>query len=104
MSWGYNALNKIMISKKSTFFLGIFIFFIPFLGLPTSWKTSLIVISGLTLISLSVKITIPKKTSKSRIKREKVTPVFAETAPIYPKDNTIEKSILKENTPEAEIK
>ena len=88
----YNATNKIMISKKSTFFLGIFIFIIPFLGLPNSWRGALVIISGLLLISMSLKISIPKKTSRSRAKKEKVTPVFVENSPIYPKDNTVERS------------
>ncbi len=71
-----------MINRKSTFFLGIFIFVVPFLGVPSSWRTFFIVISGITLILLSVKITLPKKVSKNRVsRREKVTPVFVESMP-----------------------
>ena len=81
-----------MIQRKSTFFLGIFIFLISFLGLPSSWKTTLFVLSGLTLVALSVKIILPKKHPKSKVRREKITPVFVENAPVYPQDNTIEKS------------
>ena len=60
-----------MIRRKSTFFLGIFIFLIPFLGLPSVSKTILVVLSGLTLIALSVKIIFPQKTSKPTIKRSR---------------------------------
>ncbi|KND46692.1 MAG: hypothetical protein AB201_03610 [Parcubacteria bacterium C7867-006] len=85
-----------MISNKSTFFLGIFVFIIPFLGFPGSWKTAFIIISGITLIFLSVKISIPKKHSKARSKKEKVTPVFVENIPIYPRDNTVESGLRAE--------
>ncbi len=79
-----------MISNKRTFFLGIFIFIIPFLGFPGSWKTAFIIISGIALIFLSVKISMPKKQGRVRSKKEKVTPVFVENIPIYPRDNTVE--------------
>lgn len=62
-----------MISNKKTFFLGVFIFFIPFFGIPGSWKTAFIIISSIFLVLLSVKIPIPKKPSKPRLKREKNT-------------------------------
>lgn len=75
-----------MINKKSTFFLGIFIFLIPFTGFPSSWKSFFVVLSGLILIFLSIKISIPRRGSKLRQKREKVTPVFVENIPIYPRD------------------
>lgn len=81
-----------MISKKSTFFLGIFLFFIPFMGFPSSWKNTLVIISGLILIALSVKVVVPKRTSRTRLKKEKITPVFMENSPISLKDNTVEKS------------
>ena len=92
-----------MIHRKSTFFLGIFIFLIPFLGFPTSWKTTFVIISGLVLIGLSIKITLPKKvaSTKSRVRREKVTPVFVESIQTYPSDNTLE---TKENRSDIELK
>ena len=72
-----------MIQRKSTFFLGLFIFLIPFLGFPTSWKTVLTILSGLLLVGLSIKIAIPKKSKIIRPrKKEKVTPVFVENMPI----------------------
>lgn len=79
-----------MINRKSTFFLGIFIFVIPFLGIPSSWRTFFIVVSGLTLIILSIKITLPKRTSKSRVRKEKVTPVFVESIPVHTKENSVD--------------
>ncbi len=81
-----------IIHRKETFFLGIFIFRIPFLGLPTFWKTVFIIFSGLVLVALSIKIVLPKKIIKSRLHREKKIPVFTEDTPVYPVDDTIEKS------------
>ena len=87
-----------MINRKSTFFLGIFIFIIPFLGFPGAWKTFFVTISGIVLVFLSVKISLPKKTTKVRTKREKVTPVFVENIPIYPRDNTVESGSRSEKS------
>lgn len=86
-----------MISNKSTFFLGIFIFLIPFMGFPSSWKSVFIIISGIALVLMSVKITLPKKTSKTRSRKGKSTPVFVENIPIYPRDNTIESGTRVSN-------
>jgi len=72
-----------MIKSRRTFFLGIFIFLIPFLGFPTSWKTFLVVVSGIALIVMSIKISLPKKTlAKRPRKKEKATPVFVENSPM----------------------
>ena len=75
-----------MIERKSTFFLGLFILILSssFLGLPSSWKATLVFLSGVTLILLSVKLTLPKKPTKNLRKKEKVTPIFVENSPIYP--------------------
>lgn len=91
-----------MINRRSTFFLGIFIFLIPFLGLPSSWKTALVVICGLSLIGLSIKITLPKRAvpSKNRVRKEKVTPIFVESIPTYQSENTK----TEENQPDIELK
>ncbi|MBA3733304.1 hypothetical protein H0W91_02920 [Patescibacteria group bacterium] len=73
-----------MIARKKTFFLGIFIFLIPFLGLPSAWKTLCITISGLILVGLSTKIILPRKvTTRPRTKKEKVTSVYVESIPAY---------------------
>lgn len=85
-----------MISKKSTFFLGIFIFIIPFLGFPSSWKTALVMMSAVYLMFLSVKITLPKKATRGRVRREKTTPVFSESIPVYPSNDTVERSGAKQ--------
>jgi hypothetical protein len=87
-----------MIHKKSTFFLGLFILLIPFLGFPSFWKTMLIFISGVSLISLSVKVYLPRKNTKPRHKKEKITPVFVENIPVYPLNDTIEKSQTDESS------
>ena len=66
-----------MITRKSTFFLGLFILIIPFLGFPTSWKTTLIVLSAIVLMGLSVKVSLPVKNAKPKIiKKEKILPEF----------------------------
>lgn len=64
-----------MIRKRGTFFLGLFIFLIPFLGLPTSWKTTLIVLAGLTLIYSSITITLPERFRKTTRKPEVKIPI-----------------------------
>jgi hypothetical protein len=76
------------IQKRSTFFLGIFIFLVPFLGLPSSFKTTLIVLSGLLLVAFSIHIALPrsvvKKVAKHRkAKKEKVTYVAVKDPSMY---------------------
>ena len=104
-----------MIQRKSIFFLGVFILLLSssFLGLPSSWKTVLLFLSGLTLIFLSVKLTLSKKLPNGLPKKEKVTPVFVENSPIYPtskavanssQENSAEAVKQTENTNRAEIK
>jgi len=96
------------INRKSTLFLGIFIFIIPFLGFPSIWKAILTIASGLLLIIFSVKIQIPKKGVR-RIQREKVTQVFVESVPlttpnISPRNDTIEVISNISHSPKEEIK
>ena len=103
-----------MIQRKSTFFLGIFILLLAssFLGLPTSWKNTLVFLSGLAIIFLSVKLTLPKKAPKRLPKKEKITPVFAENSPIVTtptetssnKENQAESPIPAENMSQTEVK
>ncbi len=80
-----------MIDRKSTFFLGVFVFMIPFLGFPTFWKTFFTVFAGVVLILMSVKVSIYKRPQK-KIPKERVTPVVVENVPpiVYPKNDTIE--------------
>lgn len=63
------------------------------MGFPGSWKSAFIIVSGISLVLLSVKVSLPKKSSRARMKKEKVTPVFVENIPIYPRDNTIESGV-----------
>ncbi len=84
-----------MIQRKTTFFLGIFIFLIPFLGFPSAWKNLTVTICGLFLVVISMKIVLPRKNPRPKGRREKVTPVFVENIPIYPKDNTVESTHLR---------
>ncbi|MES3005148.1 MAG: hypothetical protein V4690_03510 [Patescibacteria group bacterium] len=88
-----------MISKKSTFFLGFFIFLIPFFGLPSSYKNTFVIISGILLILLSLKISIPKKNIKAKTKREKVTAVYSESRPLEPKISPIQMREIKSKEP-----
>jgi hypothetical protein len=93
-----------MINKKSTFFLGLFIFFIPFLGFPSSYKNTLIIVSGIVLVFLSIKIPVPKKITKPKSRKDKVTPVFSENGPIYIKEiNKNSETISQVNSEENKI-
>ena len=92
-----------MISKKSTFFLGIFIFLIPFTGFPSSWKSAFVIICGLVLVTMSVKVSLPKKHSKGRTKKEKITPVFVENIPIYNKDSSVSGNKTDHNNKENSV-
>ena len=87
-----------MIQNRSTFFIGIFIIIISssFLGLPSSWKTTLMLLSGLLLVALSVKITLPRKSIKNLPKKKKVTPVFMENAPVEQREDSGESHIERE--------
>jgi O-antigen/teichoic acid export membrane protein len=73
------------IKNKQTFFLAIFILLVwTFFGIPTSWKIFLTILSALCLIILSVKVELPRRGSMKRPirRKEKVTPVFSQSAPI----------------------
>ncbi len=54
-----------MIHRRSTFFLGLFITLIPFLGLPTASKTTLIILSGVFLVYSSITIALPERFKKT---------------------------------------
>lgn len=90
--------NMSMIKNKKHFFLGVFIFLLPFLGLPTSWKMTFAALSGIMLVLFSVKLSIPKKLPK-RVVRKRATPVFMESmpaAPISPVQNAVAGEPAKE--------
>jgi O-antigen ligase len=71
-----------MITNKSTFFLGIFVFLIPFFGVPSAWRTAFVILSGLWLVFISIKINLPKKNVKAKAKKEKVAPNFISSQPV----------------------
>lgn len=80
-----------MIKNKQTFFLGIFVLLVwIFFGIPTSWKVTLTVLSAIYLVVLSVKITLPRKGNlKHPRRKEKITPVFSESAPVIRMESTV---------------
>ncbi len=53
-----------MIERKASFYLGVFVFVIPFLGFPTLWKMVLVVFGGVLLILTSLKVPNPRKIQK----------------------------------------
>ncbi len=68
-----------VINRRSTFFLGVFIFLIPFFGVPSFWKTVFIIFSGVLLVLLSIRVSLPKKSIRiSKPKKEIVNPVVVE--------------------------
>lgn len=67
----------VIINRRATFFLGVFIFLVPFMGLPSSWKTFLIVISALVLIALSITVILPTVIT-SKLGNKNVTKNIAE--------------------------
>lgn len=83
-----------MITRKSTFLLGIIIFLLPFIGIPTFWRTLIFVLVGISLVFSSVDFVFPKKMSKPRHKKEKLNDVVIESMPIYPKDNILQEEII----------
>lgn len=74
-----------MIQNPRTLSVGIFIFILPFLGFPSFWKTLFIMLCGFFLIASSLKISIPKKSAKRPRRKDKVTPVFVENSPVFPR-------------------
>jgi len=63
-----------MINHKAGFYLGVFIFVIPFLGFPTIWKMGLVLFGGLSLILMSIRIPVPKRMLKHKPKKETFVP------------------------------
>lgn len=71
-----------MIVNTKTFFVGLILVLLPFLGIPLFWKTTFTVLFGLYLIFLSIRIELPKKaTAKRTRKKEKTSSVFTENSP-----------------------
>lgn len=59
-----------MIDHKGSFYLGVLIFIIPFLGFPTKWKLALVIIAGLYLILSSIRVPTTKRILKSKPKKD----------------------------------
>lgn len=59
-----------MIEHKGTFYAGVFIFLIPFLGFPTMWKMVLVAIAGFLLVVVSLKVPLPRSVLKNKLKKE----------------------------------
>lgn len=92
-----------MITNRRTLFLGIFIVLIPFLGFPSSWKTFMIIVSGLVLAGFSINITIPKKIPKRTFRRrEIITPIFQESIIIQPSTTVRKEKQSEQDTTEIE--
>lgn len=93
----------VMVNYRSTFYIGIFVFLIPFLGFPTMWKMGLVVFAGLILIFSSIRFPVSKKVFKNntnQVKKEKAEsaavsqPIVLDSTPL--KNETIETEV-KEN-------
>lgn len=84
-----------MINRRSTFFFGLIIFLLPFIGLPTLWKTVLSVAVGFILVISSIDFSFHKKISKPRHKKEKPVEHVYESIPLYSKDNVVEEPIVE---------
>src|SRR5579872_4748807 len=74
--------NNGMITSKRNFFLGVFLFLVPFLGLPSSWKSVLVIVCALVLISFSIRLELRKgmSTKPSRHPNNKVPPQVASSS------------------------
>ncbi len=70
-----------MIKQRNTLLIGILVIIIPFLGFPSWFRTSSIVLLGFLLIAFSIKLELPKKPLKRTRKKERVTEVFVENMP-----------------------
>ena len=69
------------------------------MGIPTFWKTELMIIRDIFLMvyTISLTISIPKKSVKHRVKKEKNSKISVEGIPVYPKDNIVSDMVYREN-------
>ncbi len=70
-----------MSKNRIVFVIGSILFFIPFLGFPSSWKTFFSIVSGLILISLSLSNSIKRRMTIRNLqsKSEVASPVFVDS-------------------------
>lgn len=71
-----------MQNRKTIFFIGLVVFFIPILGFPGGFETFLQIIGGFILMVLAGRKTIEKRIIKDRKprKRKEKNPVFVESS------------------------
>ncbi|MFZ2523387.1 MAG: hypothetical protein WAW92_03285 [Minisyncoccia bacterium] len=79
-----------MIDRKSTFFIGLLIFLLPFLGIPNTWKSFFMVGVSIVLVISSIKISFPVRSTKSKIKKDKIKELGSDVVPVYPRDNIVD--------------
>lgn len=76
-----------MIKYRGSFYLGVFVFIIPFLGFPTMWKMGLVVFAGVLLVLSSLKvpsgINLSRRIKKTDKKEKTESPVI-EVIPTKP--------------------
>lgn len=61
-----------MINHKGSFYLGVFVFVIPFLGFPTIWKMGFVLFAGILLILTSIKIPTPGRILRNRKQKNEI--------------------------------
>lgn len=66
------------INEKAVIISGIWIVVLPYTGFPSSWKTVLLIITGLVLIYIGIALLKRKKQSEALDKSEKRTGTFTE--------------------------
>lgn len=78
-----------MITRKSTFFFGVLVLLLPFTGFPAIWKTYIFVFIGVVLTLKSIEVSIPRKVSRSKVKKHYAAELVEEDVVVYPKDNIV---------------
>lgn len=86
-----------MIKNARTFYIGIFVFLIPFLGLPTSGKTFLTTVSGLALVVLSANITLPKRPILKKLRKSNTSDILNIPEKIKTPKDKIKEKIRRSN-------
>lgn len=78
----YNVSMRI---NRKFAIIGLVMCFIPFLGIPDTWKFVLFIILGLSIIISSVEFLQPKKKGGRKAKTIKIAETFAENSYMEPK-------------------
>jgi hypothetical protein len=69
-----------MIYARATAITGLILVILPFLGLPTSWKMTIIIIAGLVLLWLGYKEY--RIAERHRLAHEEKTKTYTESTPV----------------------